>query len=192
MFRHMTEEPRVSLVLGEAGWAEATWPPNHIAHVHFALNEDKKTVRVDEVALKNPTSDALRSFPLARIEAAADAGGFMLGFAMTYTNPKPPDLDKHFQKIKRQASSNKSAGRFVLERPEGRFLDNGFYIRVAKAYREAVALGLNPRQTLAKDSHSATDTVARWVGEARRRGYLPPGRPGKVTAHFEEGGPDAS
>lgn len=149
-------------------------------------------MRVDEVALKNPTSDALRSFPLARIEAAADAGGFMLGFAMTYNNPKPPDLDKHFQKIKRQASSNKSAGRFVLEWPEGRFLDNGFYIRVAKAYREAVALGLNPRQTLAKDSHSATDTVARWVGEARRRGYLPPGRPGKVTAHFEEGGPNAS
>ena len=189
----MTDEPRVSLLQGQAGWAEVTWPPDHLAHVLFALNDDKKTVRVAELILKEPTADALRSFPLARIEAAADAGGFMLGFAMTYTNPKPPDLDEHFRKIKKQQASNKKAGRFTLERPEGRFLDDGFYIRVAKAYREAVALGLSPRKTLAKDSHSATDTVARWVGEARRRGFLPPGRPGKITAHFEgKDTPDAS
>ena len=51
-----------------------------------------------------------------------------------------------------------------------------------KAYRDALKLGLNPRPTLARDTHSAVDTVARWFGEARRRGYLPPTTPGKKRA----------
>jgi hypothetical protein len=179
----MNEERRVSLLPGPGGWAEAAWPPGHVAYVRFALNRDKKTVRVTELRIPDPTGEALRSFPLARIETAANASAiFMVGYANGHTLPEPTDVHGHFKKIRGRLAKDQEAGRFILDRPEGRFLDDGFYIRVAKAYREAAALGLNPRQTLAKDSHAATDTVARWVGEARRRGYLPPGKPGKITA----------
>ncbi len=69
-----------------------------------------------------------------------------------------------------------------LERPAGKRLDDDFYKRVADAYQGALTELLNPRQTLARDSGSAPDTVARWVKEARRRGYLPETTPGRVRS----------
>jgi hypothetical protein len=36
--------------------------------------------------------------------------------------------------------------------------------------------------TLAADSDTPPGTVDRWIAEARRRGYLPLGEPGKMSA----------
>jgi hypothetical protein len=73
-------------------------------------------------------------------------------------------------------------GPLKLTRPAKRRLPDEFYYDVSIAYTDAVEAGLNPRKTLAADSGAPADTVARWVGEARKRGHLPPGEPGKVTA----------
>jgi hypothetical protein len=151
--------------------------------VQVALESSSRVRGLPSCRLVDPTSETLLSLPLARIETAANAHGVVaVGLALGHTEEPPADLPRHFRRSRRHAAASEAAGRFVVERPEGRRLDDGFYVRVAKAYRDAAELGLNPRQELARDSGAAPDTVARWVSEARRRGYLPPGRPGKVTA----------
>ena len=177
------EAHELTIIPGPGGWADVDWRPGTETYVRFALNPDHKTVRIVDLRMPLPATEALRSLPLARIETAANASGLvMLAFAGQHTLDPPADVPAFFRKSRKSYEKATTAGRFLLERPERRRLDDGFYIRVARAYREALALGLNPRPTLARDSHSAIDTVARWVGEARRRGYLPPTTPGKKRA----------
>jgi hypothetical protein len=178
----MTDEQEISLVPAPGGWAEVTWHATSTAYVRFGLNPDRKTWHIAELRMLKPTSEAIRSLPLGRIEAAANATSGSLALAVFHTQKPPADLEAHFRKERARQKKTATAGRFILERPTGRRLDDGFYARVAHAYREAAGKGLNPRQTLARDTGSAPDTVARWIGEARRRGFLPPGQPGKVTA----------
>ncbi len=179
----MEDARAITIIPGPGGWADIDWRPNTETYVRFALNPDKKTVRIIDVRMPLPTAEALRSLPLARIETAANAGAIvMLAFAMQHTQDPPADIPTFFRKTRKRHQKRMTAGRFILERPEGRQLDDGFYIRVANAYRDALKLGLNPRPTLARDTHSAIDTVARWIGEARRRGHLPQTTPGKKRA----------
>lgn len=144
----------------------------------------RRGLRIERLLLTDPKPEVVRIFPLARVLTAANANwALKLGLAGLQKNPEPTDVPGYFrQHRKRLAASQAEGGRFLLERPEGKFLDDGFYVRVARAYRDATARALNPRQTLARDTGSAPDTVARWVGEARRRGHLPPTKPGRVTA----------
>jgi hypothetical protein len=86
-------------------------------------------------------------------------------------------VDRVYEWFERPSSED----RFRLRRPAGRNLGDGFYREVARAYTAAVAAGLNPRKALAEDAATPADTVARWTAEARRRGYLPPAKPGRVT-----------
>jgi hypothetical protein len=60
-------------------------------------------------------------------------------------------------------------------------LGDTFFEQVAAAYPAAAADGLPPSKTLADDSGTPRGTVNRWIGEARRRGYLPPAELGKVS-----------
>jgi hypothetical protein len=177
-----TEESRLSLAPGPAGWVEVTLPDSSPVYVRFALKPDRKTWRLDRLLLVDPTGDALRGFPLSRVEAAANANALVaLGLAVGRNQDDPTDVPGWFRKYRARAKTMEAAGRYLLERPKSRRLDDAFYARVAEAYRGAVAQGLNPRQTLARDSGAAPDTVARWVGEARRRHFLPKGQPGKIT-----------
>lgn len=176
----MGAERRISIVAGAGGWTKVSVEPNVSAFVRFALNADKRTWRAIELRIVDPTSDVLRSFPLQRVVTAANADWpLALGLSVGIAEEPPADLGAYFERSGRQ---NRGDERYQLERPAGRRLDAAFYERVARAYREAAAAGLNPRQTLARDSGAAVDTVARWVAEARRRGHLPPGQPGRVTA----------
>ena len=55
------------------------------------------------------------------------------------------------------------------------------YQRVAERYVALRARGVtNPTKTIADERHQARSTVAGWVHEARKRGYLPPARPGRA------------
>jgi hypothetical protein len=54
-----------------------------------------------------------------------------------------------------------------------------FYRRVAMAYRQYAQVR-PPAPAIAEEAGVPVTTVHRWVREARRRGYLPPGRQGKV------------
>jgi hypothetical protein len=161
------------------GWTKATWPGG-AGKVRFTRNRDRKTWRVAELRIDDPTDEALRGFSRVRLENAANAHGLVvMGLAMGHKETPPANLEDMFRGMKPVPLD-----RLRLKRPKGKRLDESFFKQVAIAYKGAVAEGLNPRQTLARDSGAAPDTVARWIGEARRpdRGYLPPAEPGKVSA----------
>jgi hypothetical protein len=155
---------------------------------------DEKYWRVAEVRVLDPTPAALRTFPLIRIEHAANADGVLaLALAIRRFEEEPADLPSWFRsnvepiperlvdRVYEWFERPSSEDRFRLRRPAGRNLGDGFYREVARAYTAAVAAGLNPRKALAEDAATPADTVARWTAEVRRRGYLPPAKPGRVT-----------
>jgi hypothetical protein len=109
---------------------------------------------------------------------------------MKHADDTPVDLDVYFSTAAQIRGERFQ--RFRLERPAKRRLDDDFYISVARAYADAVFAGLNPRKTLALDSDTPADTVARWIREARRRRHLSPGEPGKAAGvvPLPEGGDD--
>jgi hypothetical protein len=55
-----------------------------------------------------------------------------------------------------------------------------FYAKVAEIYREYALLGHAPAVRMHEEADVPVTTVHRWVREARRRGFLPPGRKGKA------------
>lgn len=143
---------RFETLEADTGWHRVTW------------ENGEALVRVDDgrvaaVQVDEPTPDKLRRFPLRRIENALDAL-----------------RDEHAR-----AAASAGGRRYRLRRPPGRRLDDAFYERVARVYRDAVARGLDPRKTMRNDTQAADATVATWVMEARRRGFLPPAQPGKVS-----------
>jgi hypothetical protein len=189
---------RFQLTPGPAQWAELRWrsnpsDPDLVAYVRFELVDEKRW-RVAELRMLDPTPVALRTLPLIRIEHAANADSVLtLALAIRRYEEQPADVPSWFRsntepvpehlvdRIYEWHERPSSEDRFRLRRPAGRNLGDGFYREVARAYTAAVAAGLNPRKALAEDAATPADTVARWTAEARRRGYLPPARVGRVT-----------
>ena len=62
----------------------------------------------------------------------------------------------------------------------GRSRPDAFYATVASTYRHLVSTTSRPVVELALANDVPRSTAHRWVKEARRRGMLPPGRPGKA------------
>jgi hypothetical protein len=69
--------------------------------------------------------------------------------------------------------------RAPLARPDGRDPDD-FYARVAEAYREYAPHTRAPAAEIAREAGVPATTAHRWIREARRRQFLPPGRKGKA------------
>ncbi|MEU1303317.1 hypothetical protein [Streptomyces shenzhenensis] len=66
-----------------------------------------------------------------------------------------------------------------LERPER--ITDAFLTDLARTYRWLVASGdTAPAASIAKQTGAPVATVRRWVVNARQRGILPPGRPGRA------------
>jgi hypothetical protein len=64
-----------------------------------------------------------------------------------------------------------------------RGLTDDFYCRVADSYKTIKAAGEQyPVKALAAMQPVDISTASRWITEARRRGYLPPAEPGRVSA----------
>lgn len=61
-------------------------------------------------------------------------------------------------------------------------LDDDHYEAVARVYSHASDRGVAPRKAVAETMHVSQPTASRWIGEARRRGLLPPTTPGKAKA----------
>jgi hypothetical protein len=65
-----------------------------------------------------------------------------------------------------------------LTRPTGRDTDE-FYRRVAAAYTETIRRTRSVAPELAAEANVPVRTVHGWIREARRRGFLPPGKQGR-------------
>ena len=62
--------------------------------------------------------------------------------------------------------------------PKGRITDE-FLVHVASAYTQAAGGG-SPAKVIAEQAKVPIRTVHGWITQARKRGYLPPGRPGRA------------
>lgn len=169
--------------IGPAGWAEVEFGLRHVAMASTEGGTARVRMRVDpegmlrvaELSLLDPDPQLLRRVPLSGIEDMLNLEPERSTLISRMGEPNPVDLSAAFPK------AGKRAPRIRLERPEGRPTD-AFYAAVAHAYRGAVRHGMNPKQALAADSGAPLDTVAGWIKETRRRGLLPPGRPGRRSA----------
>src|SRR5262249_2826873 len=90
--------------------------------------------------------------------------------------PALAELRAIVENAPRQRRVRESA-REKLARPDGRNPE-GFYAQVAQAYWEYATRTRSPAVEIAREAEVPVTTAHRWVREARRRGFLPPGRRG--------------
>jgi hypothetical protein len=101
------------------------------------------------------SANMLRGVPVGRIEAHANAN---FGAKSHVDATIPDDL-------------------FTIR---GRGRSDDFYAHVAAIYRHLAANTKQPVASIAQANDVPKTTAHRWVKEARARGHLPPGRPGKA------------
>jgi transposase-like protein len=142
-----------------------------------------------------PTAQLLRAIPVGRIEAAANAQLTVVDDAVVPTvltrrrSPaarEPQASERGWDTISpAHARARPGAPAAALERAlaqDGtrRRHPDAFYQQVAAAYLSLAQASSRPAAELAEASGVPASTAHRWIKEARHRGFLPPGRPGKA------------
>lgn len=145
------------------GWY--AWDDGYAAsvavHVRLAPRDDGR-LRLVGLRLDGPVSaEALRSVPVGRIEAAANA--------QLHDDARPRSRKPVAARVPDSLRSNAVRG-----------YPDAFYDSIATAYRSLVATTSKPVSELADANDVPVTTAQRWVKEARRRGLLAPGHPGKA------------
>jgi hypothetical protein len=151
------------LVAREDGWFEWADDDRLPAKVHVRVAEaDDGRLHLSELHVDGPiTAELLRSVPVGRIEAAANA---QLHGAAPATQPR--------RRVEPRIRDD-------LRETAVRGYPDRFYDEVASVYRDLARVTARPVAELASANEVPPTTAHRWVREARRRGKLPPGRPGK-------------
>jgi hypothetical protein len=148
---------------------------------------------IDEMVIAGDgigTAD-LRSIPVGRYEASANATGGVSAVIQEYLDEHPEmvpsspvltleDIRNTFAARRAATPTVAGAGREPVRRPSTSPYPDSFYAAVAKAYREFMASDRAPAARLAEEAEVPVRTVHTWVQEARRRGHLPKGQQGKV------------
>jgi hypothetical protein len=179
---------RIHIETGPAGWLRASWRRDRgrVENVVFVRFQpptgERSTWLIDRVAPSRQSLGRLAALvadaPLYRIEEAVNASDvFRDGLLARLHDAEPDDLDAAHMEVYREMPQPK------LKRPSRSELGDDFYREVATAYRKAVAAGLPPVETMARNSRIPRGTINRWIAEARdpRRGFLPPAEPGRVS-----------
>lgn len=145
-----------------------------------------------------PTAELLRAIPVGRIEATANAQLCLVDDALVPappgpqvpsrprwggTTPPPPPSTPDGWETTDPARATRRPSRRAADRGGESVLRGRpdlFYRDVATAYLDLAQASSRPAVDLAC-AHGVPQTTAhRWIKEARRRGFLPPGRPGKA------------
>jgi hypothetical protein len=143
-------------------WVERSTPRSAPSvRVRVGEGDDGRLHIVDLRVEGVVSAEVLRSIPVGRIEAAANA-------QLHASAPGRPT---------RRPSATISAR---LRTNAVRGYPDAFYDAVASAYRHLAASSPRPVADLAAANDVPITTAQRWIKEARRRGLLAPGRPGKA------------
>jgi hypothetical protein len=132
------------------------------------------------------TTDHLRQIPLGRIEARANEPTFREFIVNSLDLPRltfeaviESEKQSHAQAADR-TQRRKRTRSARLPVPKGRKYPDSFYMKVAEVYAALVQAGERPAADMAEANDVQVTVVHRWVKEARRRGFLAPGRAGKA------------
>lgn len=140
---------------------------------------------VEEVYLPPDPGVPLRSehllVPLARLEALINSPGYRDRLLASFQGPKlsmegamlllaglPAQVREREQQMER------------LDIPTARRYPDSFYEQLAELYGAWAAEGRRPAAAIAEANGIPVSQVHGWIKEARRRGVLSPGRPGKA------------
>ena len=136
--------------------------------VWFDTTSDHRVSSV-RVSLPGLTPSGLARFPWARMLGVADSARVLLepgrgmGSLRFFDYAEQPTRDT------------------APSRPGRPGHPDSFYQEVANQYMTMRSAGVtNPTAELGKARHVSRSTAAGWVGRARKRGYLPQGRPGRA------------
>lgn len=143
-----------------------------------------------------PTAQVLRSIPVGRIEAAANAqltvveDAVVPAAVMHRRRPaslEPKESERGWDTTSPARAQTRPTGPAgtVLELAQQRDgtrrrHSDDFYRHVAAAYLSLAQASSRPAAELAEANGVPVSTTHRWIKEARHRGFLPPGRPGKA------------
>lgn len=142
-----------------------------------------------------PTAELLRSIPVGRIEAAANAQLIQVDPTPSgsLSRLRPPSRPHWPGTVRASAPAPVLDGWETTEPAQAADRLNGvvpddprrgrpdrFYSDVAAAYLVLAQATPRPAAELAQTHGVPPTTAHRWIKEARRRGFLPPGRPGKA------------
>ena len=133
------------------------------------------------------SADLLRAIPLGRIEAAANAQLVVNPDVVPPTSTRAPATGPPEALV----GGWETGDAVLVERPPSRRKvhpehtarrgrPDSFYDAVAAAYRDLARRSSRPAAELAEAHEVPVTTAHRWIKEARRRGFLAPGRPGKA------------
>ena len=169
------------------GWL---WWPDTDCYVQLerGLHDRLQVVALHLDARAQPVSGArVRQVPLGRIEAAVVSGPLRERLLAAWDDEQlgaarpllALDVLRRRVAAGRQEPADPVPARAVLSRP-GPAPSDAFYADVAREYLLRAADTGAPARALADEAGVPVGTVHRWVREARRRGHLPAGRPGRV------------
>jgi hypothetical protein len=144
--------------------------------VRVAPRDDGRMGLAELRIVGEPTSELLRSIPVGRIEAAANAQLTVLDDAVSHAPRR--------RRSSRRATKQPAGGAGWEQPGTGGARTRGrpdrFYADIAGEYLDLARSSRRPAADLAGQHQVPVTTVHRWIKEARRRGHLSPGRPGKA------------
>ena len=165
--------------VGGGGWLLGSNAQTDRVAVRFAKNQAGRwepiELRMD--ADRPLDSTMLRRVPLAAMESVANGVGRQhLEDRLHWSEPepgwRPPGMAPGQAWIPK-------APRLRAKVPPGVKKNDAFYQRVAASYSARAAQSNRPAVEMANANGVPVTTVHRWVKEARRRGFLPPGQKGR-------------
>ncbi|UGQ09116.1 hypothetical protein LO772_19355 [Yinghuangia sp. ASG 101] len=135
---------------------------------------------------------AWRNVPIADVEYLLGGGwADRAPYSIVYepareSPPRLDDLDAYFDVPHEPTVYAERIKEAVNERPKdvrnpGGKITNEFLGELANMYRWLVSSGSSaPAHEIADQTGAPVRTAQRWIGQARKRGFLPPGRPGRA------------
>jgi len=180
------------------GWAYYdTGRPGEEVFIRFDEDERGRLFICDFRILRPEgiSTATLRDIPLGQIEAMANSPGLAPLVRESLKAPRPEEVTSDEQFWGDRAAAGPVPFELspevrrvfgILPIPETRRYPDEFYREVARTYAVLAAGGRDPAQQLSRKNNVPPATVHRWLREARRRGFLAPGRVRKTKGELSK------